>query len=213
MPRELPAPASRSVIARRAATRSMVPLAVVVIAFFLPAARDCDEIVSPAQLSFKELPWFLWLAPVYLAAGLLLASIAYSRLRGRSPSGVLGIFAAFAVLVSCGFVAVVFLEKDAWPVMLGELVAFVLAALSIVKGVRRRGWMRLSAFGDAYLIGSAPVAVLNVVAGEYWGAWVFLAACAALVVIRALAFAAMFRAKCESESLARLDIQGPSLHG
>jgi hypothetical protein len=73
--------------------------------------------------------------------------------------------------------------------------------------------MRLSAFGDAYLLGSAPVAVLNVLAGEYWGAWVFLAAYAALLAVRVLTFAAMFRARCEWESLARLDIQGPSLRG
>ncbi len=207
-------PTGHSVIARRGATRSVLPLAVIVVAFFLPAARDCDAVVSPADLSFQAFPWFLWLVPVYLGAGLLLASVVLARIRKGTPRGALGMVTAMGVMASWGFVALAFLSKgDGLPAVAGELTALVLAGVCVVRALRRRGWTRFIALVDAYLFSSFPVAVLNVLAGEYWGAWVFLAAYAALLVVRGITFAAMFQAKCGWESLARLDIQGPSLRG
>src|SRR6516165_4210449 len=106
-PRERPAPAARSVIARRTSTRSVVPLAAIAIAFFCPAAKDCDKVVSPADLALNALPWSAWLVPTYLGAGLLLASILIARARRRAPSGRLAaVTACSVVLFSCAFIGI-----------------------------------------------------------------------------------------------------------
>lgn len=209
--RELPAPEARAVLARKDASRSVIPLAAIVIAFFCPAAKDCDKVVSPADLAFQSFPWTLWLVPTYLGAALLIASILRARHRKRAPSGLLAGFTACAVIASCVVAGIGMLFDKASPTSIGELAALAIALLFLVKGLRRRGWARFFHFSNVYLAGSLPIAVLNLLAGEYWGAWLFLVAYGLLAVLRGVTIAAMVRAKCESASLARLAIQGPSL--
>src|SRR5581483_12489219 len=105
-PRETPAPSARAVLARRDAGRASMPFAVIVICFFLPAAKDCDKVVSPAELAFNAIPWFLWLVPTYLGAGLLFASIARARFQCGAPRGILAAVVAACVAGACGMVTV-----------------------------------------------------------------------------------------------------------
>ena len=116
------------------------------------------------------------------------------------------------VIAASGFVSMVFLVG--WSASVPSLVtaSMVVAAIALaVRARRRAGWMRFAAIADGWLLGSLPVATLNVAAGRYYGAYLFLLAFASLVVLRIVTWAAMFRAKCEWESLARRDTRAPSL--
>lgn len=117
---------------------------------------------------------------------------------------------AFASAAVSGVMLFSLFEKSSSLVAVHAL-ALVGSFTAVVKAFRRRGWMRFFHFSSAWLIGSIPVALLNALEGTYWGACLFLCAFGTLVVVRIWTIAAMVRAKCESESLARLAIRGPSL--
>jgi hypothetical protein len=211
-PREPPSPHARGILARRGATRSVLPFAVIVLAFFLPAAKDCDAVVSPADLSLQSIGWFAWLAPTYFGAGFLLATVVHARIGQRTPANTIAAIALGAVIGSSGVIAVGSLFGT-MPIAVVAFVPFAGAILCAVRARRRAGWMRFAAIADGWLLGSAPVAAINVATGGYYGAYLFILAFASLVVLRVVTWAAMFRAKCEWESLERQDIRAPSLRG
>jgi hypothetical protein len=165
-----------------------MPLAVLAIAFVLPAAKDCSQVVSAMDVTFEGSLMSAIVAPPYVAAVLLVLSVIVARVRGRPPSGALGFVAGALVTLSSGCaVAVSLFEKEI--TIVSALGGLLLGALGVFlyTGARRRGWSRAWALQGAYVVGTLPVAVMNLMMGEYYGAFVFLSAFVVLIVGRLVA--------------------------
>lgn len=168
----------RHVDTKRATFASGIPLGVMALAFFLPAAQDCSgTVIAPVDEAMKSVGGFAWLAPTYLGAALFFAAIVHLWVTRRSSSVVP--IAAIAINATAAAFMMVASTKS-WPFYAPALLALPL----LVIAWRRNGVLRLSFMLDAFVLFTIPVVVINVDLGRYWGAYAFIAAYAMLVTIR-----------------------------
>src|SRR4051794_8878780 len=181
---------------RRSLKRSLPPLWLMGVCLFLPAVRSCNQLESPAQLLWDSKPWFAMMLSPYVVAQLLVVVAIVALARGAV--GRLGTWATAALVAltasSAGILAVLGFDGHDATAQLWRLfaaVAFVGGAIVYARALRlAEPWTRLWQLQRAYVLFTLPMAALlaRIVAGDGprrvgVGAFVFLAAYAALVVV------------------------------
>lgn len=204
--------------ARRATLLSVIPLAVLSVAFFLPVEQE----MSPAMLlrDGYHRHWlaalaFIW--PPYCVAGLLavLLAIAAGRSWLRRPGGkslrgpipgadsrwiaTRAVYGCFLSAPALGLLLILTRDSSSgaasylWiPVVL----AAILGALFLIRMRRARGWRRWSFLLAAYAAATCPVTALHVfiVAESQRAAQGIVAYGLAIVALWALSFTAIWPA-------------------
>jgi hypothetical protein len=174
---------------RRGSKRSLVPLTVMALAFFVPSYRACTDNPFRSAAQFATDGWFeaLWIAPVFALAAIFAGLTALALRKGHVDRTLrligLGTLAAFA-LSAVGVGAAIVLGEGEWQwLAVGALTTTAAGAL-----VRRaRGhepwqvWEHLLAAFVVLSIGSAPTIffVGDLLSGGQHlgpGAWLFLGA-------------------------------------
>ncbi len=169
---------------------SLVPLLGMAFAFFLPATIEegCNTppiTLAPIDIATRDVPGLLLLAPTYGAAALLAFAVffAWTTRRDSSILGAVAVALCFVSMMSVG----VMLADSPKTLGVGVLVCVIVAAAATalaVWGSHQRGLRRLSLFVDVYAAFASPIALLNIVWARRYGAFVFVASYAALVVVR-----------------------------
>jgi hypothetical protein len=183
---------------RRSLKLSLPPLWLIGLCLFLPAVRSCEKLVSPAQLLADSKPLFAMMLSPYVVAQLLVVVAVMALARGAVGRG--GTIAT-AILVglaasSAGVLAALGFDGRDLVAHLWRLFAAVCFVVGVVVYVRalRTGeeWTRLYRLHTAYVVFTLPMAwvLARIVVGDGpsrvgVGAFVFLAAFAALLVVHA----------------------------
>lgn len=205
--------------ARRATLLSVIPLAVLSVAFFLPVERG----MSPAMLlrDGNNTHWLLAVAfiwPPYCVAGLLavILAIAAGRSWLRRPGGnslrgpipgadsrwiaTRAVYGCFVSPPALG--ALLILSPHTTPTITALLwfsvaLAALLGALFLIRMRRARGWRRWSFLLAAYAASTCPVMALHVyiVAESQRAAQGIVAYGLAVVALWALSLAAIWPAR------------------
>ncbi|HEX8954492.1 MAG TPA: hypothetical protein VF945_21705 [Polyangia bacterium] len=187
---------------RRSLLRSLPPLWLIGVCLFLPTVRACSKLESPAQLLWGSKPLFVAMLSPYLVAQLLVIVGVVALARGRVGPLLLRAATALAALAGASAAVLAILGFDGrdlaaqlWRVFAGVCLAG--GALVLVRARRLEPWTRLDRCYAAYTIFTLPLGALaaRIVVGDGplrvgVGAWGFLAAVAALVVVHARALRA-----------------------
>ena len=175
----------------------MVPLAVIVVAFFLPVARDCNAIRSPLEFATDDPLSFLWIGTPYIVCALLLVVGSVAAVSRRAPSGarvVACLAAALVLAVSLAVSGVIATlpgtDSGARLAGAGAFVAGGVATWLLVRAARRRAWSRFWMILGGHAIACLPIAVANALIGEAYGKYVFLSGYALLAIVQIAALAA-----------------------
>jgi len=161
---------------------SSLPLGIIAITLFLPVTHDCNNrLESPLDAASQSWGSFIWIAPLFLAAAALSASIVYTYWRRSSSSWMATALVAVHV-IGAAVVAVVSIaqDKNGIPWMLASIPA--LAIFTVAWW--RRGVRRLSLLVDAYLVASLPLAGLVVMVADVYGGYLFGFAFVLLILLR-----------------------------
>jgi hypothetical protein len=134
-----------------------MPLAVIVIAFFMPTIRVCDDVESALSLALQGAVQLAWIAPPYIAAGLLVVAIvgAYESVP-RGGATATGFVAVGLSFVSCAMTFIVSLDgaRHVQPqttlLWTWIAVAVARAVVSLRKARASAGWARMAALVAAY---------------------------------------------------------------
>ena len=187
---------------RRSVILSLPPLWLIGVCLFLPAVRACERMESPASLLWGGTPFFAGLLAPYLVAQLVAVLGIVALARGRVTPLVTRATAALVVLsgASALLLAVVGginghdAAGRAWSVFAGA--ASVAGGVVLLRARALDPWPRLARFYAAYAILTLPLASLlarilveDGVHKVGVGAYLFLAAVAALVAVHARALA------------------------
>ncbi len=161
---------------------SSLPLGVIAITLFLPVAHDCNnQLESPLDAASKSFGAFVSIAPLFIAAAVLCASIVYAYWKRSSSSWAASVIVGMHV-ISAAVLAVLTLvdDKKAGPWLLASLPA--LAVFTFAWW--RRGLRRLSLLVDAYLVASLPLATVVVMVSDVYGGYAFGLAFLFLILLR-----------------------------
>jgi hypothetical protein len=182
---------------RRSLKLSLPPLWLMGVCLFLPAVRSCEKLESPAQLLSDSKPLFAMMLSPYVLAQLLVVVAVVALARNRVSPFVSWATAALAGLSasSAGVLAVLGFDGHDLRAQLWRFFAAVCLAVGVIvfaRALKREEWTRLQRLHVAYTIFTLPMAALlaRIVVGDGphrvgVGAWLFLAAYAALVVVHA----------------------------
>ncbi len=182
---------------RRWTKLSLPPLWLIGLCLFLPTVRACEKLESPAQLLWGSKPLFVaLLAPYLVAAPLVVVGvIALGRARVTPPLGRAAIALAVGAAASAAVLAALGLDGRDFVAQLWRAfaaLALVAGAVVLVRARRLEPWARFGRTYAAYTIFTLPMAALlaRIVVADGpqrcgVGAFVFLAAFAALVVVHA----------------------------
>jgi hypothetical protein len=159
-----------------------LPLGVIAITLFLPVTHDCNnQVQSPLDEASKSFGALMWIAPLFIAAAALSASIVYTYWKRSSSTWSATVFVGVHVLSSSAIgVFSVLGEKHTVPWFLASLPS--LAIFTVAWW--RRGGARLSLLVDAYLVAALPLACLVVMVSDVYGGYLFGLAFAFLIVLR-----------------------------
>jgi len=185
---------------RRSLKFSLPPLWLIGLCLFLPSVRACETLESPAQLMGGAKPLFILMLSPYLVAQLLVVVAVIALARGHAGRFATRATAALVVVTSSSAAVLAILGFDGHDLVaqlwrLGAAVCCVAGAFVFVRALRAEPWTRLLRLHTAYVIFTLPMAALlaRIVVGDGparvgVGAFAFLAAFAALVVVHARAF-------------------------
>lgn len=177
--------------------RSLLPLAAMALAFFVPTYRTCSDAPfhAPAHYAGEGLAQAAWISPVYLFAAVFAVLTAVALRQGQVSRALrrlgLAALAAFAS-VTAGLNAVLVGSGEGdWPWLVAALVT-ALAAAALVRRARGHGpwqiWEHLVGAYAVLAMGTAPAIFL---AGDLArgathstvGAFLFVGAHLALTVL------------------------------
>lgn len=161
---------------------SSLPLGIIAITLFLPVTHDCNhQLESPLDAASASFASFMWIAPLFLAAAALCASIVYTYWKRASSSWMATALVGVHV-ISAAVVAVISIGEDhkGIPWLLAALPS--LAIFTVAWW--RRGLRRLSLLVDAYLVASLPLAGLVVMVADVYGGYLFGFAFVLLILLR-----------------------------
>ena len=188
------APAAPGVLARQASVQSVLPLAVMAIAFVLPAVQSCeDQVDSAMSVSLRDVATAAWVVPPYLGAALLGACTLFALRLRRSPPAWLAW--PSAAVVGAGALASLIapwklLQEDHPLTLLAltMLAGAVACVVQVVFAMRKQGWARWTGVVGAHAVLASSVAIFLVSMGVDGcklrvGAYAYLAAESALVSI------------------------------
>ena len=161
---------------------SSLPLGIIVITFLLPVTHDCNgQLEAPIDEAAKSFGAFMWIAPLFIAAGALCMSIIYTYWK-RSSSTWMATATVGVHVISAAVVAVLNVTNGS------KVVPWLFAALPALAIFTvawwRRGVRRLSLLVDAYLVASLPLAGLVVLVADVYGGYLFGFAFALLILLR-----------------------------
>jgi hypothetical protein len=173
-------------IAKGSSFFAVPPLLIIAITFVLPMTDGCDHVESPLSVASEGLASAGWIVPPFAAAVLLALVIAHSGMAGRPcnrPAFVVVGTLAAAQLVP--LITAVVEDKSAAPTMVGGyLLVTACAGLLLHRARKRYGWCRLSRLIDVYVVSSLPIAFVVTITATYYGAILFIAAYAVLILER-----------------------------
>jgi hypothetical protein len=179
--------AAPSVLARRAATASVIPQVAIAIAFFLPAVRVCDQVESPASVAVENELGVVLIAPPF-AAALLMAVVTVAGRARRRPPGAAALIAPCMLGPYIATIALACLGLGASSTAPWFLMWAILGIACGVTGLRRRSWVRWVWFITGHVVVITPIAAAFIAEllehGDYPGTYLFLLAYALLVVIQ-----------------------------
>ena len=162
---------------------SSLPLGIIAITLFLPVTHDCNhQLESPLDAASKSFGSFMGIAPLFIAAAALCASIVYTYWKRSSSTwmatALVGVQVISASVIA--FVGVVEDKKDSVPWLIASIPALVIFTVAWW----RRGVRRLSLLVDAYLVAALPLAGLVVMVADVFGGYLFGFAFVLLILLR-----------------------------
>lgn len=161
---------------------SSLPLGIIAITLFLPVTHDCNhQLESPLDAASASFGSFMWIAPLFVAAAALCASIVYTYWK-RSSSTFMATALVGVHVISATVVAIMSIADGpkGLPWMLASLPS--LAIFTVAWW--RRGLRRLSLLVDAYLVAALPLAGLVVMVADVYGGYLFGFAFVLLILLR-----------------------------